>query len=463
MRHAALRSLAVALIAIQAAGSMAQSGPSFVVPSGAEGNEPFTFGLPQFVEGEVVQIQTVEGEVVARVKPNREGLAYLPAGLAAGTYLLSSSGGVRKRTPGKLVIQPISERLPNDLPFRVANPPQAFNLQDGLRLTGTGWSPNAADMELDHAGTQLPILAASRREVLTGPLPKSVSTGSGPLRLSNLATGEGVIVNDVFAYRMTSHLVKRTLVSGEQTVLEFRMEPNDAQANVRAQVHSGPVRFAGGASEASCLVQNGTGTLPLFSQVGETGPFQLTWMADGAIYRDPQQQKEDERKKKHLERAEQAEKEAEKHEKEAEKAEEKGNHKKAAEERGKAAAKRREAAGDRRAAGDNKGAADQERKAADNSRSQAEAHDRAGGNQRPGKDARRDAAASERRAAGDEQRQALEDAKTDKGKAADAMDRAADGYERAAGDYRANGEASEASRMDKAAEGARGAAERLRK
>src|SRR5688572_1893242 len=66
----------------------------FVVPSEVGDKEPFTFATSGgVVEGEVISIQTVEGEVVATKKTDKFGRIFLATGLATGSYLLTRGAG----------------------------------------------------------------------------------------------------------------------------------------------------------------------------------------------------------------------------------------------------------------------------------------------------------------------------------------------------------------------------------
>lgn len=442
----------------------AKQGP-IVVPNNVQSNEAFTFGVSGVVEGEVIEVKTVEGEVVARHKPDSKGRVFLVAGLAAGSYLISSMGSSRtsvRCNVGNGPVSPVADLL------KLNSPPSSLNLATGVNLQGGGFSPNAAAMVVELGSESIPVLAATAREIQTGPIASSAVLGKSDLYVGNLESGQGTVVQEVSCYSLTSQLVNRTIAAGSQTALEFKMLPEYARAKVRANILNGPVTFAGGQSDVLVDVAKGKGQAAIYSP-GTPGKFNVGWLANevwtgddgpgGAERAKKRQEQYDKRKK----AAEAAQAEAERAEKAAKDAEDKGNNKKAAEERKKAADKHREAAANHRANKDREKAAEQERKAAEDSRKQAEAHDKEGKSQKPGKDARRDAAESEERAAGDEQREANTEARYDKEKAADGQERAAEGYDRAAKDYRANGEGSKAKDAERAAEGARKEAERLRK
>ena len=69
----------------------------FVVPTEVGEKEPFTFAATGVVEGEVISVKTLDGEVVETKKADKHGRVFLAAGLAAGAYLLSASGGKSHR------------------------------------------------------------------------------------------------------------------------------------------------------------------------------------------------------------------------------------------------------------------------------------------------------------------------------------------------------------------------------
>lgn len=442
----------------------ARPGP-IVVPNNVQSNEPFTFGVSGIVEGEVVEVKTVGGEVVARHKPDGQGRVFLAAGLAAGSYLISSVGSSRSPVPcnvGSDAANTVAGLLKLD------TPPTSLNLATGLSLQGSGFCPNAADMVVELGSEKVPVLAATAREIQTGPIRPETTLGKCDIQVRNMESGQGTLVPDVSCYSLTSQLVNRKIATGSQTAIEFRMLPDYASAKVRVSILNGPVAFADGKSEVLIDVANGKGQAPIFSQ-GAPGKFNIGWTANsiedgedgpGSAERAKKRQ---EKYDKHKKAAEAAQAEAEKAEKAAKDAEDKDNGKKAAEERKKAADKRKEAAKHHRTNRDNEKAAEQERAAAEDARKQAEAHDKERKSQKPGKDARREAGEAEERAAGDEQRRANTEHRNDKEEAAKDQDRAADGYDRAAKDHRANGEGSKAKDAERAAEGARKEAERLRK
>lgn len=459
----------------------------FVTPSKLEAGMPFTFAAMGTVEGTVVQVHTLEGEVVATKRTDEVGRVAMLLGLPAGAYIVSATSQ-GSASLGNINVAPNSGGVATERqPLRINSQglASATNIGQPIRLTGTGINPDASMLrtwaETEGAAptpNELTVLASSPKEVVIDAPAKSCTPGAMQILVQDLQTGETDASKPFIGYTASAKLTQQTVMSGATTALIVEVKPAGFDAAVHAHIVSGPVSFPNGTSDMTLPVENGKATFPIHTREGETGGMQVAWSmvpsasasvpANSEIWFSPMpdtpnQVANQDKKEKHLKKAEEAEKEADKAEKAAAAAAEKGDHKKAAEEAKKAADKRTEAAAHRRAAGDTTGAAEQERRAAADSRDEANAHDAQGGNQKPGNDARKRAAEAEQRAASDETRQAAEDAKTDKGKAAGAMDRAADAHERAAKDYRAAGEASKARNAERAAEGARQQAERLRK
>lgn len=473
--------------------SKASTMAEFVTPSALEANTPFTFAATGTVEGTVVQVHTVEGEVIAAKRADEHGRVFLPLGLAAGTYVLSAASGGGSNI-GNLTVnkpKPRPDYIPQDT-FSLSGVPSSTNIAEKITLTGQGINPDATNLkawiDTPKAGdgfNQVTVLAASPNEViLDAPAKSAAEAGPMQLLVQDMETGETAATNPFVGYTASAKLTQRTVMSGAQTELVVNVQPADPNATAHARIVAGPVSFENGASEMSLPTSNGLATFPIRSHTGQTGEIKITWYVvpgeslpplvatiGGSDASNPWFAPSDtpisaaaqDKKSKHLEKAAEAEKAAESAEKAAADAAAKGDNKKAAEESKKAADKRAEAAAHRRAAGDNTGAAEQERKSAENSRDAANANDAQGGNQKPGNDARKRAAEAEQRAAADETRQAAQDAKTDKGKAAEALDRAADAHDRAVKDYRDAGEASKARNAERGAEAARRQAAGLRK
>lgn len=280
MKHRALRSgigivLAAGALSAFALGNRSQRLPAgevtgFVVPSTVSDREPFTFAATGIVEGEVIAIKTVDGEVVQTRKADKWGRVFLPAGLAAGSYLLSSKDD---KSTSKLEVQPPRE-LPIADRLTITELPNSFNAAQGLNLVGEGMSPDAADMSATIGGRQYPVLAGTATEMKTGPLP-SEACGLGPVEIKNTRTGDTSMLDNVLAYNLSAKLERKTLVGGEQTVLEFSLKPSTVNVVVEARILGGPVGFEGGAKESLVTVVGGSGKLPMVADPGGKGPFRV--------------------------------------------------------------------------------------------------------------------------------------------------------------------------------------------
>ena len=244
----------------------------FVVPKTVGANEGFTFAAQGVVEGEVISIQTVEGEVVQTKKTDKFGRVFLAAGLAAGTYLLSRSGG---RGQGQLEVQPPRNIAPSNN-LSIPKPPSNFNVKEGLNLPCEGASADASELEFVINGKKYPALASTTTEALTGPLPAS-ACGAGPVELKNLKTGQSAKVDEVVGYELNAKLGRQKLVNGEQTFLEFLFNPANWVAVVNARILSGPVSFEGGAKEKSIRVEKGSARAALKADPGGVGAFRVAY------------------------------------------------------------------------------------------------------------------------------------------------------------------------------------------
>jgi hypothetical protein len=267
--------LAAAAFSSFAIGNLPQWHPAgevtgLVVPSTVGDKEPFTFAATGIVEGEVIAIKTVEGDVVETKRADKWGRVFLPAGLAAGSYLLSSKDG---KSTSKLDVQPLRE-LPIADRLTIPELPNSFNAAQGLNLVGEGMSPNAADMSATIGGRQYPALAGTATEMKTGPLPPE-ACGIGPVEIKNARTGDTLMLDNILAYDLSAKLARKTLLNGEQTVLEFSLKPSTINVVVDARILGGPVSFEGGAQESLVTVIGGSGKLPMVANPGGKGPFRV--------------------------------------------------------------------------------------------------------------------------------------------------------------------------------------------
>ncbi|MEW5884867.1 MAG: hypothetical protein AB1725_11675, partial [Armatimonadota bacterium] len=340
----------------------------FVSPSAVEANMPFTFAATGTVEGTVVQVHTLEGEVIAAKRTDEHGRVFLPLGLAAGTYILSagSTGGSNIGTLNVKKPKPRPDYVPQDtLSLSVGPVPSAGNIAEPIALTGLGINPDATNLKAwidtpkaSDGFNQVTVLAASPNEmILEAPAKSGVEAGPMQILVQDMETGETTATNPFVGYTASAKLTQRTVMSGAQTELVVNVQPADMNATAHARIVAGPVTFENGASEMSLPTSNGLATFPIRSHTGQTGEIKITWYvapgeplppllstigasnagnpwfapADGAIFSDPQASATQDKKAKHLEKAAEAEKAAENAEKAAADAAAKGNHTKAAE------------------------------------------------------------------------------------------------------------------------------------
>ncbi len=250
----------------------------FVVPKEVGANEPFTFAATNTIEGQVVQVQTIDGEVVATKKADKHGRVFLAAGLAAGAYLLSTSGG---KGSGQIQVQP-PRNLPPGGSMQIPKMPATINASEGLQLSGQGLCPDASKLMATFGGKEFPVLAGTATEMKTGPLPES-ACGIGDLEVKNSLTGEALHQEDVACYQLTAKLSRSKLMSGEAARLEFSLVPTQMDAMVIATILGGPVSFPGGAKERQVKIENGKGQVPLVADRGGQGAFQVAYSLHAAL------------------------------------------------------------------------------------------------------------------------------------------------------------------------------------
>jgi len=248
-----------------------------VVPDNVQDRQPFSFAAPQ-IAGEVVTIQTIEGEVVQTTSTDRYGRIFLAAGLPMGAYMVSSSG--RSLGPVEIkqragdALQHVSHTV------QLHNPPQALKLANPFSLSGQGFSPNCADMRvgLNGAGqTESPIVLAATEDQLKLAPVQQLQPGDAKLQVSNQATRENTEPYNVLIYDIRGELKRQSIRShGDQTQLVVTTEPKDQPLNIKVNVASGPVDFGHGRKQAEATTNHGQAIFPVHAEHG-SGPFQLTW------------------------------------------------------------------------------------------------------------------------------------------------------------------------------------------
>ncbi len=251
-----------------------------VVPNSLSDGQAFTFAAGGLATGEVVQIWTVAGEVVAQKTPDRLGRVYLPAGLAAGSYLVSVGGSGQQR--GQIVVKP----RPQDALVRPGTiTPGPLKLADAAAirvgfaetLNGEGFSPNATDMKVRVGDVASTVLAATDTEMKLAPIANK--PGYTQLNVANTATGQS-ISKKVLCYELKGKLTQEKVPAGASTMLQVTMEPRNVQGNIRAHIVSGPVSFSQGRSEAAIALKNGVANIPIYSLAGGIGQFNVSYSCD---------------------------------------------------------------------------------------------------------------------------------------------------------------------------------------
>jgi YD repeat-containing protein len=259
--------------------SMQASIEGFVVPDEVHDRQPFTFAVPEGA-GQI-NIQTLDGVVVDKRPPDKFGRVFLQAGLAAGQYLISRSGGDAKEI-GKIEIRPRSsdvlqhtwENPPQEV--RIVNPPQSVRIGDPLWLSGHGFSPNCADMQANLLASgqthSVTVLAATEDQLKLAPLTQ-VKPGAAELKIINQATHQGAPSQPLLFYDLEGRLQQNKLRSGQETSVVFEAQP----ANVNMKLHatiSGKATFSGGRTELDAVIEHGRLSVPVDANKG-SGDFHI--------------------------------------------------------------------------------------------------------------------------------------------------------------------------------------------
>jgi hypothetical protein len=255
-----------------------------VIPDTIYDRQPFTFAvLPDIkdankVEGEVISVQTVDGVVVQKSSPDKYGRVFLPAGLAAGAYVITR--GDHSKPLGQVAIHPRSPdtETHETQPKQTLKPPPPAKIDDPFMLYGHGFSPDFRDMHISLAGcgpVQPPlVLAATEDQLKLAPL--QLKPGACQVRVTNQANGQSTDALPLLFYDIQGRMERRKLVSGEQTELVVTVKPEALPLKVKATVVSGPVDFGGGRKETESVASGGKAVFPVHAEHGG-GPFELSW------------------------------------------------------------------------------------------------------------------------------------------------------------------------------------------
>lgn len=274
------------LLALGAHAAVAQEIQGIVLPDNVHDRQPFSFAAPQVVEGEVITIKTVEGEVVARHSTDKYGRVFLAAGLPAGAYLIAHGSGSETQSLGRVQVQAHIDPwdwmgtdgwipIPID---PICVPPPALKLNDAFTLSGHGFNPNFADMQVSLSGngqTQtLPVLAATSDELTLGPI-QGLTPGAVELKLTNTATGRSAKPQQVTLYDVQAHLEQNKLHRGEQTLFVVNTLPEELPMKIHAAI-SGQATFSGGHSKVDAVTQHGRAEIAVEAKRG-SGNFHIAY------------------------------------------------------------------------------------------------------------------------------------------------------------------------------------------
>jgi hypothetical protein len=247
-----------------------------VVPDIVSDREPFSFAVPSDGSSNI-DISSVSGEVVQQSSTDKYGRVFLPAGLAAGAYLISTrSGG---HAIGKIEIKQGVIAGPRQ-PLQLTNPPNVLKLNDPSSWSGHGFSPNFSDMQvaLHAAGTSndVPVLAATEDQLKLAPVTQ-LAPGAAQLTVTNTSTGQTSAPQILLIYNIVGHLEKTKLTSGkDRTQAVIDIQPAALPLMVHVDVASGPVDFGNGRKSAEAITEGGQAVFPVFAEHG-SGRFTINW------------------------------------------------------------------------------------------------------------------------------------------------------------------------------------------
>jgi hypothetical protein len=259
----------------------AKNMPDVLMPSSINANEPFTFCVSGVLEGQVCEMRSLSGEVISTPKADRLGRVFLPAGLAAGAYLLSTGSGKSH------VIAPIHVNPTNPGNYSSTSVSPIANytkLGDAISIHGTGLNPNAAALSgIWNSGAKtmpMNVLASSPNELI---LASPKAAGLKPGDLGSLTVSDGaasLACGSTTIYDAKATLTKRVMPSGSETHLLINVEPKSLTGNVYAEITSGPVTFDNGGAKTSAALDNGIADFRVISSPGSEGTFTLNWGID---------------------------------------------------------------------------------------------------------------------------------------------------------------------------------------
>lgn len=249
----------------------------FVAPTEILTGEPFLFTAGGQLSGVVVDIKTVEGEVVATKRTDKQGRVFLAAGLSAGSYLVSTHGS--PRSLGKVAVsgEVFDPFACSSEGLRIDQQTLPIDVSRLGTLHGNFQNPAALDFD-DFVSTRTPQIRAATTSqiVFDRPADFGVTPGEHKMRLHDTASNQSAECSAVF-YTAQARLTKTQVASGTETHLVVNLEPKHLEADVVASILNGPVRFGNGADTQALPLSNGAAVFALQSAPGSSGAFDVTW------------------------------------------------------------------------------------------------------------------------------------------------------------------------------------------
>jgi hypothetical protein len=251
----------------------------FILPSAVLDKEPFMFSATGVVEGVVVDIKTVEGEVVATKKADKYGRVFLAAGLAAGSYLVSASNGRDTKLCNIKVAIPVYDpKTSLTRSITLDTELSAIDMTKFGRIEGEFANPGSLYLDDFISTRTVPIVrAASTTElVFDRPADLGIEPGEQTVTVGDSSTGERKSLSLVM-YSAKASLTNVKVLSGTETHMVVTVLPKELEGEVEAHILSGPVSFSNGESSTTLSVTDGQADFRLQSQPGSTGKFDVSW------------------------------------------------------------------------------------------------------------------------------------------------------------------------------------------
>ena len=270
-----LRLLAGVTLFSAALPTFAQSG--FVAPSEVLTGEPFLFTAGGKLSGVVVDVKTIEGEVVASKHTDMLGRVFLPAGLAGGAYLIST-GGSSKPLGRISVSNDVFDQFGCESEgLKVAQDTPPIDVTKLGALNGNFPHPNSLSLD-DFVSTRAPRIRAATTSLIVFDKPSDVAMQPGEMQIKvrDKETGK-YAEGELVLYSAQAKLTQVKVASGAETHLVVTLQPKQMDGDVTASILTGPVTFSNGEGSMSLPATNGTADFRVQSTAGSTGKFDVAW------------------------------------------------------------------------------------------------------------------------------------------------------------------------------------------